>query len=302
MAIPKYYEMYHAFLSCLSDGMVHTNKDIREYVIKEFGITDGEAAELLPSGKQRILDNRIGWCRAYLKKAELIESPARAQFFITEKGKALLQKTVVIDDDVLMQYQSFYSFKKGTKARTRSVSAVNESETPQETLDRVYSEVNAQLADDLYTFIMSQTPDFFEALVIRLLESMGYGGTIQGAGMVTQSSRDEGIDGIINEDKLGFDQIYIQAKRWETDKTVGRPEIQKFVGALAGQGATKGVFITTAHFSSAAVEYAQKQHTTKVILIDGKRLTDLMIEHELGVTTEYTYKIRKIDTDFFSEE
>lgn len=302
MAVPKYYEMYRAFLGCLSDGAVYTIQDIRQHMIKEFEITDEDAAELLPSGKQKILDNRIGWCRTYLKKAGLIVSPERARFFITDEGKMLLQSTQVIDDDVLMRYPSFVAFKKGTMSQPVSDPMVNKSETPQETLDRVYSEVNAQLADDLHAFIMKQSPDFFESLVVKLLESMGYGGTIEGAGRVTQSSRDEGIDGIINEDKLGFDQIYIQAKRWDADQVVRRPEIQKFVGALAGQGATKGVFITTARFTNEAIEYAKKQHTTKVILIDGKRLTDLMIEHELGVTTEYTYKIKKIDTDFFSEE
>jgi len=150
--------------------------------------------------------------------------------------------------------------------------------------------------------ITKQTPAFFETLVVRLLEKMGYGGTLTDAGIVVGQSGDEGIDGIIREDKLGFNLIYIQAKRWESDKTIGRPEIQKFVGALAGQGAIKGLFITTGKFSKEAYDYAKKQHTTKVVLVDGQTLTNLMIDHNLGVSTESVYEIKRVDTDFFSDE
>lgn len=305
MAIPKYSEMYNAFLECIKDGKVHCLRDIKKSVIERFDISAEELSQMLQSNRQTIFDNRLGWTRQYLKKAGLIESPERAKFQITSSGKELLSEGVTIDDDVLMRYSSFAEFvgKTASEANTRTAAPmVIETETPQEILERVYSKVNEKLADELLTQILAQTPDFFESMVVKLLEKMGYGGMVKGAGIVTRSSRDEGIDGIINEDKLGFNQIYIQAKRWDIDHTVGRPEIQKFVGALAGQGASKGVFITTAKFSRDAEEYADRQHTTKVILIDGKRLAELMIEYELGATTEYVYKIKRIDTDFFVEE
>lgn len=305
MAIPKYSEMYNAFLECVKDGEIHCLKDIKKSVVSVFGISAEELTQMLPSNRQTIFDNRIGWTRTYLKKAGLIESPARAQFRITTAGKRLLLEGLVINDSVLMRYPSFIEFIDRSAAGddiNNSKPITTEMETPQEILERVYSKVNEQLADDLLSMILAQTPDFFESMVVKLLEKMGYGGAFKGAGIVTQSSRDEGIDGIINEDKLGFNQICIQAKRWDIDHTVGRPEIQKFVGALVGQGVSKGVFITTARFSYEAEEYAGKQHTTKVILIDGKRLAALMIEYELGITTEYVYKIKKIDSDFFAEE
>lgn len=312
MAVPKYFEMYHSFLRALSDRKVHTLKDIKEQVIRDFELTEEEMAQMLPSGRQPVWLNRLGWCRTYLKKAELIESPKRAEFRITEEGERLFKSGEVIDDSVLERYPSFQEFKRreGEHAPSRPPALTGKkkeakredtaSETPQEILERAHAEINSKLADELLSAVCEQTPEFFEKMVVRLLKALGYGEPA--AGTVTQSSRDEGIDGIIYEDKLGFNLIYIQAKKWAPDTTVGRPEIQKFVGALAGQGATKGLFITTAQFSKDAAAYAKKQHTTKVILVDGRRLTGLMIEYDFGVTTEYVYKIKKMDTDFFGDE
>jgi restriction system protein len=305
MSIPKYYEMYRPFLDCLEDGQRHSIKEITTKVADRLKLSEQELAEMLPSGKQGIFRNRIGWTRTYLKKAGLIESPSRGIFIIADEGKAVLaQNPEVIDDDFLSRYESFRLFKTPSiDEHSDMKSHVDASEdTPQDVLDNAFNLINASLADDLLNEIMKLSPSFFEELVVRLLEKMGYGGTVKNAGLVVGQTGDEGIDGIIREDKLGFNLIYIQAKRWELDKTIGRPEIQKFVGALAGQGAAKGLFITTAQFTNEAIAYANKQHTTKVVLVDGTMLTKLMIEYNLGVSTEMVYEIKKIDTDFFDDE
>lgn len=303
MSIPKYYEMYRPFLDCLKDGQNHYIKDITVIVADKLKLSKQELEELLPSGKQGIFRNRIGWTRTYLKKAGLIENPSRGVFTITDEGKAVLsQNPAVINDDFLSRYESFRLFKSPTIDEEKShVDALED--TPEDVFDNAFKLINASLADDLLVEIMKQKPSFFEGLVVKLLEKMGYGGSVKNPGSVVGQTGDEGIDGIIREDKLGFNLIYIQAKRWELGKTIGRPEIQKFVGALAGQqGAAKGLLITTAQFTNEAIAYANKQHTTKVILIDGTMLSKLMIEYNLGVSTEMVYEIKKIDTDFFGDE
>lgn len=294
MAVPKYFEMYQSFLRGLADGADHPYIDLKNQVIRDFNLTDADIAELLPSGRQTIFSNRIGWCRTYLKKAGLIESPARAHFVITEEGKQILDTVDVITDETLRAFPSFVEFKDGvTSSRQVAAATDNSDETPQETLERVHSELNNLLKDELLTRIHQNSPDFFEKLVVELMEKMGYG-----RGEVTQRSRDEGIDGIVYQDKLGFDIIYVQAKRYDVDKTVGRPELQKFGGAIPEKNA-KGLFVTTAKFSADAKQYAEERH---IILIDGQKLTQLMIEHDFGVSTEYVYKVKKIDSDLFEEE
>ncbi|OPY58490.1 MAG: Mrr restriction system protein [Pelotomaculum sp. PtaU1.Bin035] len=302
MTIPKYHEMYRPFLECLKDGQPHKNKEVKEKVAAYMGITEEDRKELLPSGRQAIFVNRIGWTRTYLKKAGLIDSPSRGVFVITSEGSKLLAENPdVIDDRFLMRYEAFRMFAR-PYSNEKDMPTVNPSEdTPQDVLDNAFNMINASLADDLLSEIMKQPPSFFEVLVVKLLEKMGYGGSLKDSSDVVGKSGDEGIDGIVREDKLGFSLIYIQAKRWELDKTIGRPEIQKFVGALAGQGATKGLFITTAQFTKEALVYANKQHTTKVILVDGVMLSKLMIEYNLGVATEAIYEIKRIDSDFFSD-
>lgn len=301
MAVPKYYEMYKSFLKVLMDGKIHSIKEEKQQIIDDFQLTESEISELLPSGKQAIFDNRIGWCRTYLKKAQLIESPSRGQYKITEVGARIFNENKVIDNDVLRQFQSFVDFIGGElKENKGQVIITNNDETPQETLDRVYKELNKSLANDLLSEITEMNPYRFESLVVDLLIKMGYG-RLQYESHVTRKSGDEGIDGIVTADKLGFDSIYIQAKRFK-DNSVGRPDIQKFVGALAGQGAQKGIFITTSTFTKEAIAFVEKNLNYKIVLIDGIRLAELMIEYELGVFTQYTYQVKQIDSDYFSEE
>lgn len=305
MSIPKYDEMYRAFLDCLADGQAHKSKEVKDAVAKVFSISEKERAELLPSGRQQLFDNRIGWTRTYLKKAGLVQSPSRGAYIITPTGKqVLLENPAQIDNLYLQRFESFRQFISPDFDGTAipSHATVVSSKTPQDILDEAFQQINTTLADDLLTEVMKQPPSFFEHLVVKLLTQMGYGGSIENAGAVIGQTGDEGIDGIIREDKLGFSLIYIQAKRWDCDKTVGRPEIQKFVGALAGQGASKGLFVTTAKFTKEARQYAEKQHTTKVVLVDGTSLAKLMIEYNLGVSTEVTYRIKRIDSDFFTED
>lgn len=318
MAIPKYDEMYREFLKVLSDGESHKIGEIRDALAIAFNVSDDERKELLPSGKQPIFNNRVNWTASYLKQAGLVINFARGIYHITESGeKALATNVLKIDNSFLLKFDSFRDFL------SRSISVVSasnmdipankkvsdslgqqltvSSESPQDILDAAYSKIKAALIDDLLSEIMKQTPVFFEHLVVKLLTQMGYGGSLKGAGTVTRSTGDEGIDGIIREDKLGFNLIYIQAKRWDRNSAVGRPDIQKFVGALAGQGASKGLFITTAQFTKEAIEYANKQHTTKIILINGVALAELMIEYNVGVSIEATYSIKRLDSDFFDD-
>ncbi len=297
MAVPKYYEMYHSFLQSLSDGEEHPYSDVKKKVIEDFKLTDIELAELLPSGKQPVFSNRIGWCRTYLKKAGLIESPTKAHFMITKSGREVLKSGKKITNEVLREFPSFVKFIDGDTKKVKDTAeekdSLNNDETPQETLERVYGELNNVLKDELLTRIHEKSPDFFEKMVVELMEKMGYG-----RGQITQKSRDEGIDGMVYQDKLGFDVIYIQAKRYDLEKTVGRPELQKFGGAIPEKNA-KGLFVTTGRFSPDAQKYANDRH---IILIDGQHLAELMIEHDFGVSTEYIYRIKRIDMDVFEEE
>lgn len=297
MAVPKYYEMYHSFLQSLSDGEEHPYSDVKKKVIEDFKLTDTELAELLPSGKQPVFSNRIGWCRTYLKKAGLIESPTKAHFMITKSGREVLKSGREITNETLREFPSFVKFidsdTKKIKDSSEEKEPLNNDETPQETLERVYGELNNVLKDELLTRIHEKSPDFFEKMVVELMEKMGYG-----RGQITQKSRDEGIDGMVYQDKLGFDVIYIQAKRYDLEKTVGRPELQKFGGAIPEKN-VKGLFVTTGRFSQDAQKYANDRH---IILIDGQRLAELMIEHDFGVSTEYTYRIKRIDMDVFEED
>ncbi len=304
MAIPKYDEMYKVFLDCLADMQPHGSKEVRQMIASKLGISEEEQKELLASGKQPIFVNRVGWTRTYLKKAGLIESPTRGVYCLTMEGQRVLNENpAVLDNHYLEQFESFRQFMRQEETSiSQQETNVQGGQTPQDIFDQAFQQINYALADDLLGEILKQTPAFFEKLVVNLLENMGYGGTVENAGIVVGQVGDEGIDGIIREDKLGFSLIYIQAKRWEREKTIGRPEIQKFVGALAGQGANKGLFITTALFTKDAYEYAKKQHTTKVVLVDGPLLAKLMIEYNLGVSTEATYQIKRLDSDYFNED
>lgn len=305
MSIPKYNELYRPLLEYIRDGQPRTTAELEEVLAKRFSLTDIDRQERLSSGTLTFC-NRIAWARTYLKKAGLVTSPKRGTVQITPEGKTAVDDAGLhIDNDFLATFPSFAEFQKGgqiaTNAENRPSSAEEDEDSPQDSLDRAYRRIRQTLAEDVLTEIMRQTPTFFEQLVVRLLQVMGYGGSLENSGTVTRASGDEGIDGIVKQDKLGFDQIYIQAKRWEPTACVGRPDIQKFVGALAGQGATRGLFVTTAKFSEEAQAYVRKQHTTKIVLVDGQRLAELMIDHNLGVTPIARYEIKRIDSDFFTD-
>jgi len=265
-----------------------------------FNLSDQERNELLPSGQQAIFNNRVGWARTYLKKAGLIEAPRRAYNRITARGLDVLkQKPEKIDVSYLSQFDEFREFKALRHEKTDETEIESNNKTPQEVLESAYQKIRTELADSLLERLKICSPAFFERLVVEVIVKMGYGGTRQDAGKAIGKAGDGGIDGIIKEDKLGLDTIYIQAKRWEN--IVGRPEIQKFVGALTGQRAKKGLFITTADFSAEAKEFVSRIDT-KIVLIDGEMLADLMIEHNVGMSTIAAYELKKIDLDYFAEE
>lgn len=302
MAIPKYNELYRLVLLSLQDGGTHSMKEVRDFIISTLHLTEQDLAETLPSNpKSSVFSGRVGWAKTYLLKAQMIDSPQRGHIFIAPSGKALLESGISITNTVLAQkcpeFLDFYRRKNsGSDSITLAPDEVQAEvpETPQETFDRVYAIINEQLADDLLAEVLNQTPAFFEQLVVDLMKAMNYG-----EGFVTKYSGDDGIDGIIHEDQLGFNLIYIQAKRWKPDVTIGKPELQKFAGAMMGPPRVeKGLFITTAKFSPKARDFANAQH---IILVDGKRLTELMIEYGVGVSTQKAYLIKRVDSDYFSD-
>jgi len=303
MAIPDYQTLMLPLLSFLSNGKETSIKEAVEHLSQVFKLSDSERKELLPSGTQTLIHNRTSWAKTYFLKAGLITSTRRGFFKITDRGKELLKKKPErIDSKLLRQFPEFVVFKTRTKSQgieDESNEIEDSTETPDELIDKAYSQVKSELANEILLKLKSCAPDFFERVVVDLLLKMGYGGSRKSAGVAIGKSGDEGIDGIISEDKLGLDNLYIQAKRWEG--TVGRPEIQKFVGALTGQRSRKGVFITTSNFSKEATEYTQRIDA-KVVLIDGPMLADLMIDHNVGVSVEKTYELKKIDSDYFLDE
>lgn len=302
MAVPKFFEFFEAFLKAVSDGELHSAKDVRNNIAKSMKLTEEDLAEMLPSGSQRTFDNRVAWARTYLDKAGLIETPMRGKYHITGEGIRALASNEKIDLAYLEKSEEFKDFHNVTTQNTSIEIQDEKNETPLEILESAHKQYLSALASQLMDEVMKLTPIEFERLVVKLLLKMGYGSGIEGAGMVTQASNDGGIDGIIKEDQLGFSHIYIQAKQWALEQTVGKPEIQKFVGALQGQQAQKGLFITTAKFSSGAIQYANNLLGVKVVLVDGSALTKLMIKHSVGVSLEQTYDVKKIDSDFFAEE
>ncbi len=302
MSIPDYQALMLPLLGLAEDGKEHSLSDAIKNLTEYFNLSEDEHSVLLPSGTQTILYSRVGWARTYMKEAGLLEIPKRGCFRITDRGKELLgENPKHINVKLLNRYEEFVSFRSAHKPKTEEKlqEEADSFGTPEEALEYGYQKINESLSEDILTNVKSCAPSFFERLVIDLLVKMGYGGSRKEAGEVLGKSGDAGVDGIIKEDKLGLDVIYVQAKRW--DNTVGRPEIQKFAGALLGQKARKGIFITTSNYSSDAIEYAQNIEN-KVILIDGKRLGELMIEYSLGVSAVAAYEIKRIDSDYFIEE
>ena len=303
MPVPKYYQFFPSILDCLADGKEHNLKEVAEYCANKFNLSDEDKRETLPSGQARYL-TRLGWARTYLKKAGLIDRTSRSVYVITDLGEeAVRNGSSNVDLEYLRRFDSFNEFSNPKSTQPDNCVDINKKEeSPQEQLELSIREINSSLCDSLMSELLKMSPYDFENLIVRLLIKMGYGTLKQNEMAVTPKSGDEGIDGIVSADKFGFDSIYIQAKKWRSDSTVGRPEIQKFLGALAGQGATKGIFITTAHFSKEAIAFAEKQLHQKIVLVDGNQLTELMIEYNLGVSVVETYVVKRVDYDFFNDE
>lgn len=280
-------------------------KQLNDAMAGHFALTDKERNELLPSGSQTTFANRVGWAATYMKKAGLLLSPKRAYIQITDLGKkALESKPKTINAAFLKKYPSFVAFQ-GKHRKTEIDDNGAEAEpaskkTPHEILESGYQTLRSELAAELLQRVKESSPAFFERLVVELLLKMGYGGSRADAGKAMGKTGDGGIDGIIKEDRLGLDFIFIQAKCW-TDKTVGRPDVQQFAGALAGHGATKGIFITTTQFTKEATRYAAGLRNSKIVLIDGEDLAELMIDHGIGVATAATYEVKRLDSDYFIE-
>lgn len=312
MPIPDFQSIMLPLLKYASDQKEHSLAETTEGLAQEFQLTEEEKKELLPSGQQAIFLNRVGWAKTYLTKASLLESTRRGIFKITDLGiKVLQQSPSEINMKFLENFPGYIEFKnlKGTRANSKhnndedylsNLPVVNENITPEESIEIGYQKIRQELEDELLQKIKEASPSFFEHLVVDVLVKMGYGGSKRDAGQAIGQSGDGGIDGIIKEDPLGLDIVYIQAKRWD-NTTVGRPDIQKFVGALHGQRAKKGVFITTSNFSQDAREYVANIDL-KIVLINGKQLTQFMIDYNVGISNIRTYEIKKIDSDYFSED
>lgn len=303
MSIPKYVEFIKPLLLLMSDSREHSVSNMYEELAQQFNLSEVDITEEYSSGNGLIYKDRISWAYTYLLKAGLLERVRRGVYKITPQGLEVINENPpVIDAKYLLRFpsfQEFYNYQVKQEGEAKVPAPLEANETPQEVLSRVYAQICNNLKEDLLSEIYKQSPTFFERMVVDLLKAMGYGDWSAESGSVVGKTGDEGIDGVIKEDKLGFDVIYIQAKKWDPAAAVGRKEIQEFVGALAGQGATKGLFITTATFTSPAREYAKKQHQSKVVLVDGKSLAGLMLEHNLGVSTTDTLQIKKIDNDYF---
>jgi restriction system protein len=300
--IPDFQTIMLPLLKSISDGKEYKLDVVIDFVAKELNVTDRERKELLPSGQMFVFGSRVSWARTYMKKAGLVVSPKRGHIKITERGLSVLkQEPSKINIDFLKQYPEFLDFQSVNKGEKPTVSRLEEQinmQTPEEILENSYQTIRKDLAHEILDKILTLSPQFFERLVIDLLVKMGYGGSVQDAGKVIGKSGDEGIDGTIKEDKLGLDMIYIQAKRWQPDNVVGRPEIHKFVGALVGQGAKKGIFITTSSFTKDAISFIPRSET-KIVLIDGMQLAQYMIDYNVGVSLQHMYEIKRIDNDYF---
>jgi restriction system protein len=302
--IPEFQSFFNPFLELCSDNKEHSLNEMRDYLTKYFSLTEEDKAERVPSGVQTKFDNRIYWTKSYFIKANLIENIRRSVFKITEKGIDFFKKhnsNISIGD--LKTINEFREFSLGNpqlhgETIDKVSGAVLEAKTPEEILEDSFFQLKIDLADEIIDKIKNCTPSFFEGLVVDLLLKMGYGGSIKDAGKIIGKSGDGGIDGIIKEDKLGLDTIYVQAKRWE--KTVPISQIRDFAGSLLSKKAKKGIFISTSNYPKGAYDFVSSIEP-KIVLIDGKELADLMIEHGVGVSTKVIYEVRKIDSDYFEE-
>ncbi len=301
MSIPDFQSIMLPLLKMTSDSEEHSTTELVEKIAKHFSLTDKELNEIIPSGQPRFY-NRVGWARTYLSKSGLLQLTKKSHYRITEDGKKVLTENPHdINMKYLEKFPSYIEFRKKKKVKKKIGGEIepptSENQTPEEIMEEAYHEIRDGLALELLALVKNSTPAFFERLVVELLVNMGYGGSWDEAAQAVGQTGDEGIDGIIDEDRLGLDSIYIQAKKW--DSNVSRPEIQKFVGALVGKHAHKGIFITTSGFSQEATKYVS-MIDNRVVLIDGKRLAEFMIDHNVGVTNQVNYQLKRVDSDYFS--
>lgn len=303
MAIPKFFEFFVPTLRALDTQSPLKANQLYAILAKDMALSNEDMAEMLPSGRQPTYKSRIMWAIQYLKNAGLIASVARGTYEITAEGRNALHKDAdKINLRYLEQFDSFVKFhgrKAESKDKVPVENPVEDDLTPLEAIGKAYNTIREELSKSLLKTIMECSPDFFETLVIDLLLAMGYGYDSKESGMVVGRTGDGGIDGIINEDKLGFSQVYVQAKRWNPEQTVGSPEVQAFAGALLGKGASKGLFITASQFSKAARKYVEDQKTMRIVLVDGAELARLMIDNGVGVSVQQVFKVMQIDGDYF---
>lgn len=311
MAIPRYSDLFRTVLDALKDGATHHWNTCVQYTCEVKSLSEAERKQLHASGRGRVLDNRVHWAITYVKQAGLIESPKRGYVRLTDEGvRVQADDSILLDESFLDKYASFRAFKQrrkenATNGNLDSQIKTEQEDTPDVRMDDAFDEINRALESELLDEIMRKKDEknfsFFEHLVVDLVKAMGYGSHLDNPGFVTPLSGDGGIDGIVAEDKLGFSKIYIQAKCWALDSTVGAPDIHKFMGALMSQGANKGLFITTGKFSAPARELVDKPHDKKIVLVDGSRLAKLMIEYGIGVSPTKLYVVKHIDSDYFAE-
>ncbi len=302
MAVPDYQKFMFPILRIASDGAEHSTGEVHDTLAEQFSLREEDKNELLPSGTQSKLKNRVSWAVIYLTKAGLLERPGRGRFRIAERGlKVLGSKPSEVNTRFLKQFPEFVEFQRGTRSsqKEEEIEEEDAQHTPFETLEVAYQDLRRALALDVLDRVKRCSPKFFERLVVDLLVAIGYGGSRKDAGQAVGRCGDEGVDGIIKEDKLGLDVVYIQAKRWEA--TVGRPTVQEFAGSLEGHRARKGVLITTSRFSQDAKDYVGRIEK-KIVLIDGEQLAQLMMDHGIGVTETASYSIKRIDSDYFEED
>lgn len=308
MAIPDYQTLMLPVLRLANQAETRV-AEVAARIADDLALTPEEREQLLPSGRQRVLHNRIHWAKFYMSKAGLITSPARGRFAATDKGRQLLATAPVrIDVALLMKEPAFREFYRNDSSAGPEVreedgtpQAMPGPTTPEEQIDAAHLSLTSALRDDLLERVLSNSPAFFEQLIVDLLVAMGYGGSHKDAAAQLGRTGDGGVDGVINEDRLGLERIYVQAKRYAVGSPVGRPDVNGFVGSLVGLGATKGVFVTTSTFSQPARDYV-KHLAQRIVLIDGRELADLMIEHDVGVRSHRRVEFKRLDEDFFSEE
>lgn len=302
--VPKFEDFFFPCLLCLSDGNIHNQITLRKYVIDYFQLSEDDQKVLIKSGKKTQVHDKVQWTTSYFMQAKIVETPKRGNYKITQRGINFLAKHPNgFGKKDLCEIPEFNVFAAGKPKETNEIVIKPESReivTPTETIEDAYTQINDALADEIISKIMEMSPVFFEKLVVELLVKMGYGGEFANSGIVTKPTKDDGIDGIIKEDKLGLDRILIQAKRYSSDNIVGRPAIQQFVGAITGQSASKGVFFTTSSFSKDALSY-KPGSGVKLVLIDGKTLASYMIEYNVGVSICKVYEIKRLDSDYFEE-